>query len=74
LAHRLPPFATLDRSGFTVQDEIAASVTAVIEPALAAAEQERVLRKPPERLDAWETISVAFGTSTNTDRTRTKPR
>ena len=39
---------------FTVQDEIAASVAAVIEPALAAAEQERVLRKPPERLDAWE--------------------
>src|SRR5713226_6459306 len=39
---------------FAVQDEIAASVTAVIEPALAAAEQERVLRKPPERLDAWE--------------------
>ena len=39
---------------FTVQDEIAASVTAVIEPALASAEQERVLRKPPERLDAWE--------------------
>lgn len=37
-----------------MQDEIAASVTAVIEPALAAAEQERVLRKPPERLDAWE--------------------
>ena len=39
---------------FNVQDEIAASVAAVIEPALAAAEQERVLRKPPERLDAWE--------------------
>jgi adenylate cyclase len=39
---------------FTVQDEIAASVAAVIEPALAAAEQQRVLRKPPERLDAWE--------------------
>jgi adenylate cyclase len=39
---------------FAVQDEIAASVAAVIEPALAAAEQERVLRKPPERLDAWE--------------------
>jgi len=39
---------------FTVQDELAASVTAVIEPALAAAEQERVLRKPPERLDVWE--------------------
>ncbi|SDJ53095.1 adenylate cyclase [Bradyrhizobium sp. Rc2d] len=39
---------------FAVQDEIAASVAAVIEPALAAAEQQRVLRKPPERLDAWE--------------------
>ena len=39
---------------FMVQDEIAASVVAVIEPALAAAEQQRVLRKPPERLDAWE--------------------
>jgi adenylate cyclase len=39
---------------FVVQDEIAASVAAVIEPALAAAEQQRVLRKPPERLDAWE--------------------
>jgi adenylate cyclase len=39
---------------FAVQDEIAASVTGVIEPALAAAEQQRVLRKAPERLDAWE--------------------
>jgi adenylate cyclase len=39
---------------FAVQDEIAASVAGVIEPALAAAEQQRVLRKPPERLDAWE--------------------
>ncbi|MGY4572013.1 adenylate/guanylate cyclase domain-containing protein [Bradyrhizobium sp. USDA 3256] len=39
---------------FAVQDEIAGSVAAVIEPALAAAEQERVLRKPPDRLDAWE--------------------
>ena len=39
---------------FALQDEIAASVAGVIEPALAAAEQQRVLRKPPERLDAWE--------------------
>ena len=39
---------------FAVQDEITASVTGVIEPALAEAEQQRVLRKPPERLDAWE--------------------
>jgi adenylate cyclase len=39
---------------FAIQDEITASVAGVIEPALAEAEQQRVLRKPPERLDAWE--------------------
>ena len=39
---------------FAVQDEIATRVAGVIEPALADAEQRRVLRKPPERLDAWE--------------------
>ncbi len=39
---------------FAVQDEIATRVAGVIEPALADAEQRRVLRKLPERLDAWE--------------------
>jgi adenylate cyclase len=39
---------------FAVQDEIATEVAAVLEPALAEAEQNRVLRKPPESLDAWE--------------------
>jgi hypothetical protein len=39
---------------FAVQDEITANVAAIIEPALGDAEQQRVLRKPPERLDAWE--------------------
>jgi adenylate cyclase len=39
---------------FAVQDEITVSVAGVIEPALAEAEQQRVLRKPPDRLDAWE--------------------
>src|SRR5262245_44630675 len=39
---------------FAVEDESTASVAGVIEPALAEAEQQRVLRKPPERLDAWE--------------------
>ena len=39
---------------FAMQDEITASVAGIIEPALAAAEQQRVLRKLPERLDAWE--------------------
>jgi adenylate cyclase len=39
---------------FAVQDDIASTVASIIEPAPAAAEQQRVLRKPPERLDAWE--------------------
>ena len=39
---------------FAMQDEIATSVAGIIEPALTDAEQQRVLRKPPERLDAWE--------------------
>lgn len=39
---------------FAVQDEMTASVAGLIEPALAEAEQQRVLRKPPDRLDAWE--------------------
>jgi TolB-like protein len=39
---------------FAVQDEITGSVAAVIEPALAEAEQQRVSRKAPESLDAWE--------------------
>ena len=39
---------------FAVQDEITASVAGAIEPALADAEQQRVLRKPPKSLDAWE--------------------
>lgn len=39
---------------FAVQDEITASVTSIIEPVLYEAEQQRALRKPPERLDAWE--------------------
>ena len=45
---------------FAVQDEITASVAGVIEPALAEAEQQRVLRKLPERLDAWEACQRGF--------------
>jgi adenylate cyclase len=40
---------------FAVQDDIANTVAAILEPTLAEAEQQRVLRKPPERLDTWET-------------------
>ena len=38
---------------FAVQDEITGAVTIAIAPAIADAEQQRALRKPPERLDAW---------------------
>ena len=38
---------------FTVQDEITDAVTIAIAPAIAAAEQRRVMRKPPGSLDAW---------------------
>jgi adenylate cyclase len=40
---------------FAVQDEITSSVAAIIEPALAEAERQRVSRKPPGSLDVWET-------------------
>ncbi|MFO1157766.1 MAG: AAA family ATPase [Reyranellaceae bacterium] len=39
---------------FILQDEITASVAAVIEPTVTRAERQRALRKPPDRLDAWE--------------------
>jgi adenylate cyclase len=39
---------------FAVQDEVTQSVTAAIEPAMAQAERQRVSRKPPDSLDAWE--------------------
>jgi adenylate cyclase len=38
---------------FAVQDEITEGVTIEIAPAIAAAEQQRAMRKPPENLDAW---------------------
>jgi len=39
---------------FAIQDELTANVAGIIEPALAQAEQQRVLRKSSDRLDAWE--------------------
>jgi adenylate cyclase len=39
---------------FAVQDEITASVSAAIQPALERSERERAARKSPESLDAWE--------------------
>ncbi len=39
---------------FAVQDEITASVSAAIQPALERSERKRAARKPPDSLDAWE--------------------
>jgi adenylate cyclase len=39
---------------FAVQDEITASVSGAIQPALERRERERAVRKPPGSLDAWE--------------------
>jgi adenylate cyclase len=38
---------------FALQDEITEAVTIAIAPAIADAEQHRVIRKPPGSLDAW---------------------
>jgi adenylate cyclase len=38
---------------FAVQDEITEAVTIATAPAIAAAEQQRAMRKPPGSLDAW---------------------
>jgi ABC-type transporter lipoprotein component MlaA len=53
-----------------VQDEITAGVAGIVEPALAEAEQQRALRTPPERLDAWE----AYQRGVWRFNRRTKPR
>jgi len=38
---------------FALQDEITEAVTIAIAPAIAEAEQQRAMRKPPDSLDAW---------------------
>jgi adenylate cyclase len=38
---------------FAVQDEITASVSSAIQPAVHLSERERALRKPPDSLDTW---------------------
>jgi adenylate cyclase len=38
---------------FAMQDEITEAVTIAIAPAIAEAEQQRAMRKPPGSLDAW---------------------
>jgi TolB-like protein len=38
---------------FAVQDEITEAVTIAVAPAVAGAEEQRAMRKPPGSLDAW---------------------
>ena len=38
---------------FAVQDEITQAATTALTPAIADAEQQRAMRRPPESLDAW---------------------
>ncbi len=45
---------------FAVQDEITEAVTIAITPAIAYAEQQRVMRKPPASLDAWAAYQRAL--------------
>jgi adenylate cyclase len=39
---------------FDLQDEMSQTIVGAVEPELSAAERDRVLSKPPENLDAWE--------------------
>lgn len=41
---------------FAIQDDITESVIGCIQPELYAAEHDRLKRKPPQSLDAWETF------------------
>jgi len=44
---------------FAVQDEITEAIVAAIEPQIYAAENFRILRKAPDRLDAWDLLMRA---------------
>lgn len=45
---------------FAIQDEIAESIVAAIEPQVHAAESFRAQRKPPDSLDAWDLVVRAL--------------
>ena len=48
---------------FALQDEITEAVTIAVAPAIADAEQQRAMRKPPGSLDAWAAYQRGFGIS-----------
>ena len=53
------PLRTLDDI-FAIQDELTMSVVAAIEPSLRQAEIERVKRKRPDSLDAYDLVLRAL--------------
>jgi adenylate cyclase len=60
---------------FTVQDEITDALVTAIRPAVADAEFQRALRKPPESLGAWEAYLRGqwhYGRKTAADHERAK--
>jgi adenylate cyclase len=54
---------------FSLQDEIARSVSEAIHPALERSERERAARKPPDSLDAWESYHRGMWHLANVDAT-----
>ncbi len=44
---------------FELQDEMTQTIVGAVEPELSAAERDRVLSKPPDNLDAWESYQRA---------------
>ena len=59
---------------FAIQDEITDSVIGCIQPELYAAEHDRVKRKPPQNLDAWESfVRGMFLYSQHSDKAPRKP-
>ena len=53
---------------FALQDELTLAIVGAVEPAMGRAERDRVIRRPPESLDAWE--SYQRGMSYYSKRTR----
>jgi adenylate cyclase len=45
---------------FDLQDEVVRAIVTAIEPQLLSSERNRVLRKPPESLDAWESYQLGL--------------
>jgi len=59
---------------FAVQDEITEAATIAIAPAIADAERQRAMRRPPANLDAWAHINGGYGTSAKPTKTTTRSR